>query len=165
MVHTVKSPSGTLVQPKRGDVMASLEDLPPSLNEYLRSLDSNSQDISAMSGQIATSDSFLYGVLGLYGNQEYQPAPQPSSMPLGSFDNFSAPTMPRAHSEDPSNLYIPPNFHSSETSSVTPSDLHIASMSFPPIDSDLSLSSMQNDNSAFHWEEFLQELGVPRPNK
>lgn len=168
-IKTQPSPSSSSSsQLDHNDTMASLGDLQPTLDRYFQSIGNNPQIQSGIVGRIPTSDSFLHGVLGLYGNQEYQSrlSPQPPS----SFDpasllgasGFSYGGSDSAYSQPtpqppPSISPIPsPGFDAGFMTSV-PTNMYLSQA---PVAAQSGVST-EDSHAAFLWDSFFQDFGAP----
>jgi hypothetical protein len=178
VVHNARShpdpPVSFSEQLDRNDVMASLENFQSSLDGYLQSLEHNPQIAPEAYGGIATSDSFLYGILGGSGNSEFPANLQADTQPTASFDPKSVletPDVPVYNTTDP--FQSQPGFQNptetSDFSSLAPGvpdmSLPFTSAGPPPaLTESQTIIPVDDAHAAFLWDNFLRELGIPNAN-
>lgn len=151
------------------DVMASLGQIQPEINTYLRYLDRQSVSESSIFTAGPSSDAFLYGVVRGHEGASASASFNPSQQPFSDPGFISAPTTSAQYTKSSFRRLFPPTEEQypdqlltldTGSSSQPMSDCH------PPTEPAAILGSQASlpDTTLFHWDNFLQEFGIPNSN-
>lgn len=182
--QTTSTPSPSSIGNDSGDILASLDQVKPTLEEYLRSFNPQSTG-SANHGpmSVPSSDAFLHGALtGDWGALPSSSAPLPDvpgalweasasetshpnlSQHVPSYNASTAPSS-SAYSHSPnSDLNAPTGSSRAPPLGAPPVvqfGIQPAAPSFAPNANALPASQDQDVEATILWDSFLRDLGIP----